>query len=67
MNLTTEDRKELTGGCCGKQLAKSRGSFTCMRGSFEDELPACAECGLVLISGELANNRMADAGRIPED
>ncbi len=38
-----------------------------MRGSFEDELPACAECGLVLISGELANNRMADAGRIPED
>jgi hypothetical protein len=31
------------------------------------DLPACASCGLVLISEELANGKMADAERILED
>lgn len=67
MNLSSEDPKEWTCGVCGKQLEVARVGFTYMKGNFEVELPACAECGLVLVSEELANGKMAETERILED
>ena len=52
---------------CGEALAMVKVGFTYMKGNFEVELPACAACGLVLVSEELANGKMADAERILED
>lgn len=67
MNLSTEDPNEWTCGVCGKTLEITRVSFSYMKGNFEVELPACAECGLVLISDELANGKMAETEHILED
>jgi hypothetical protein len=41
--------------------------FTYMKGNFEVDLPACRNCGQVLVSEELATGKMADAERILED
>jgi hypothetical protein len=53
--------------CCGQPLATVKVAFTYMKGNFEVELPACAGCGLVLVSEELAMGKMAQAERILED
>ena len=66
MNLS-EEAKEWSCSACGKPLELAKVGFTYMKGNFEVELPACASCGLVLISEELANGKMADAERILED
>ena len=66
MNLS-EEAKEWSCGSCGKPLEVAKVGFTYMKGNFEVELPACSSCGLVLISEELANGKMADAERILED
>jgi hypothetical protein len=52
---------------CGEPLQIVKVGFTYMKGNFEVDLPACAACGLVLVSEELANGKMADAERILED
>jgi len=67
MNLSTEDPKEWTCGVCGEPLTIAKVAFTYMKGNFEVDLPACAGCGMVLISDELANGKMADTERILED
>lgn len=66
MNLS-EEAKEWSCSACGKPLEVVKVGFTYMKGNFEVELPACGGCGLVLISEELANGKMADAERILED
>lgn len=38
-----------------------------MKGNFEVDLPACSECGLVLVPESLAHGKMAEAERILED
>jgi hypothetical protein len=52
---------------CGKELEITKVGFTYMKGNFEVDLPACRNCGLVLVSEELAIGKMADAERILED
>jgi len=52
---------------CGEELQIMKVGFTYMKGNFEVALPACPACGLVLVSEELANGKMADAERILED
>ena len=52
---------------CGGELEIMKVGFTYMKGNFEVDLPACRNCGLVLVSEELATGRMADAERILED
>lgn len=64
--ITPEEAVQWTCSC-GEQLSIRKVKFTYMKGNFEVDLPACAGCGLVLISEELANGKMADAERILED
>jgi hypothetical protein len=52
---------------CGGELVIVKVGFSYMKGNFEVDLPACRECGLVLVSEELATGKMADAERILED
>ncbi|MDD2852777.1 MAG: DNA-binding protein [Desulfuromonadaceae bacterium] len=52
---------------CGGELEIMKVGFTYMKGNFEVELPACRNCGMVLVSEELATGKMADAERILED
>ena len=52
---------------CGGELEVVKVGFSYMKGNFEVDLPACRDCGLVLVSEELATGRMADAERILED
>ena len=52
---------------CGGELEIMKVGFTYMKGNFEVDLPACRNCGLVLVSEELATGKMADAERILED
>jgi hypothetical protein len=54
-------------GACGSPLELAKVGFTYMKGNFEVDLPACRNCGLVLVSEELATGKMADAERILED
>jgi hypothetical protein len=54
-------------GECGGELEIMKVGFTYMKGNFEVDLPACRNCGLVLVSEELATGKMADAERILED
>jgi hypothetical protein len=52
---------------CGGELEIMKVGFTYMKGNFEVDLPACRNCGLVLVSEELATGKMAAAERILED
>jgi uncharacterized Zn finger protein len=52
---------------CGGELEIMKVGFTYMKGNFEVDLPACRNCGQVLVSEELATGKMADAERILED
>ncbi|MDD2319611.1 MAG: DNA-binding protein [Geobacteraceae bacterium] len=52
---------------CGGELSLVKVGFTYMKGNFEVDLPACAECGLVLVPESLALGKMAEAERILED
>lgn len=52
---------------CGGALTRVKVGFAYMKGNFEVELPACPTCGLVLLSPELAEGKMAEAERILED
>jgi hypothetical protein len=52
---------------CGGTLEMTKVAFTYMKGNFEVALPACRSCGLVLLSEELAEGKMAEAERILED
>ncbi|MEI6205796.1 MAG: DVU_1557 family redox protein [Desulfuromonadales bacterium] len=52
---------------CGGELEIMKVGFTYMKGNFEVNLPACSNCGLVLVSEELATGKMAEAERILED
>jgi transposase-like protein len=63
----SEEAQRWSCSACGKTLEVVKVGFTYMKGNFEVDLPACAGCGLVLISEELANGKMAAAERILED
>ena len=52
---------------CGGELEIMKIGFSYMKGNFEVDLPACPDCGLVLVSEELATGKMAEAERILED
>lgn len=52
---------------CGGQLTRVKVGFAYMKGNFEVELPACSDCGQVLLTAELAEGKMAEAERILED
>jgi len=62
--------EEATGwscAACGGELEIMKVGFTYMKGNFEVDLPACRNCGQVLVSEELATGKMAEAERILED
>ncbi|MGV8083710.1 MAG: DVU_1557 family redox protein [Coriobacteriia bacterium] len=67
MSEAEEACREWTCSACGGPLELVTVQFEYMKGNFEVELPACRQCGLVLVSEELATGRMADAERILED
>jgi hypothetical protein len=67
MKLPLEEPKDWICTACGCTLDIVKVGFTYMKGNFEVDLPACSSCGLVLISEELANGKMADVERILED
>jgi len=66
MNFTQE-ATEWTCASCAGELALLKVCFTYMKGNFEVDLPACGQCGLVLVPESLAVGRMVEAERILED
>lgn len=66
MNFT-EDAAAWSCSSCAGDLALLKVCFTYMKGNFEVDLPACRQCGLVLVPESLAVGRMAEAERILED
>lgn len=62
-----ETVEEWSCAACGGALKIVKVGFTYMKGNFEVDLPACVDCGLVLVTEELATGKMADAERILED
>jgi predicted RNA-binding Zn-ribbon protein involved in translation (DUF1610 family) len=52
---------------CGAGLVVTKVFFTYMKGNFEVDLPACPECGLVLVPEDLVRGKMVEAERILED
>jgi NAD-dependent SIR2 family protein deacetylase len=66
MNFSHEAAEWSCSACSGK-LDLIKVCFTYMKGNFEVDLPACPECGLVLVPEQLANGKMAEAERILED
>jgi hypothetical protein len=64
---TPEEAAAWTCASCGQPLETVKVAFTYMTGNFEVDLPACATCGLVLVSEDLALGKMAQAERILED
>ncbi len=66
MNFSQEAAEWSCSACSGK-LELIKVCFTYMKGNFEVDLPACPECGLVLVPEQLAKGKMAEAERILED
>ncbi|MDD2336910.1 MAG: DNA-binding protein [Geobacteraceae bacterium] len=66
MNFSQEAAEWKCSSCNG-DLALRKVFFTYMKGNFEVDLPACAQCGLVLVPESLAVGKMAEAERILED
>lgn len=66
MNFSQEASEWSCSACSGK-LELIKVFFSYMKGNFEVDLPACRECGLVLVPENLANGKMAEAERILED
>jgi NAD-dependent SIR2 family protein deacetylase len=66
MNFSQEAAEWSCSACSGK-LDLIKVCFTYMKGNFEVDLPACPQCGLVLVPEQLANGKMAEAERILED
>jgi len=66
MNFSQEAAEWACSSCNG-ELALHKVFFTYMKGNFEVDLPACAQCGLVLVPESLAVGKMAEAERILED
>jgi hypothetical protein len=56
-----------TCGSCGGGLSITKVFFSYMKGNFEVDLPACPECGLVLVPEDLVSGKMIEAERILED
>lgn len=66
MNFSQEATEWSCSSCSG-DLALLKVGFTYMKGSFEVDLPACSQCGMVLVPESLAVGKMAEAERILED
>ena len=67
MTNFTQEAAEWTCASCAGDLALLKVCFTYMKGNFEVDLPACGQCGLVLVPESLAVGKMAEAERILED
>ena len=52
---------------CGGVLVPTKVAAVYMGSRFEIELPACPECGFVLVPEELATGRMLEVEKILED
>ncbi|MCL2166133.1 MAG: DNA-binding protein [Clostridiales bacterium] len=52
---------------CGQQLILQKVVFEYLGHSFSHELPTCPTCGKSMISGELAENKMAEVEATLED
>ncbi|MHC1698616.1 MAG: DVU_1557 family redox protein [Geobacteraceae bacterium] len=66
MNFSQETAEWTCSSCAG-ELTLLKVCFTYMKGNFEVDLPACGQCGLVLVPESLAVGKMAEAERILED
>ncbi|MGA7827578.1 MAG: DVU_1557 family redox protein [Geobacteraceae bacterium] len=66
MNFSHE-AAEWTCSCCKGPLLLQKVYFSYMKGKFEVDLPACGQCGNVLVPESLALGKMAEAERILED
>lgn len=66
MNFSQE-ATEWSCSSCGGDLALVKVHFSYMKGNFEVDLPACSECGLIMVPESLAQGKMAEAERILED
>jgi hypothetical protein len=54
-------------GKCGARLAPKNTTFSYMDMTFSYETPCCPECGMVFISKELADGKMAEVEQMMED
>lgn len=52
---------------CGTELVPTNVIFRYMGRSFSHEVPACPDCGRVLITKELAQGKMAEVEALMED
>ncbi len=66
MNFSQE-AAEWSCSSCNGDLALVKVCFAYMKGNFKVDLPACTECGLVMVPESLALGKMAEAERILED
>jgi len=65
--ISLEEAKQWTCDACDKPLVMREVVFLYLNGTFHVDLPACPECGLVLINEELATGKMAEVEHILED
>jgi hypothetical protein len=65
--IPLEEARNWTCDACGSPLEIRQVTFSYMKGTFHVDLPACINCGLVLITEELATGKMAEVERILED
>jgi len=52
---------------CGAGLVKKNKIFSYMGMTFSHEVPRCPVCGMVFISKELADGKMAEVEQLMED
>ncbi|CCO22723.1 DVU_1557 family redox protein [Maridesulfovibrio hydrothermalis] len=67
LKVLDEDFSSWKCSACGKALSPKPVELEYLGSRFNVELPACPECGLILIPEELALGKMAEVERLLED
>ena len=67
LKVLSEDFSSWKCSACGKALAPTPIDLVYLESTFTVELPACPECGLVLVPEDLSLGKMAEVERLLED
>ncbi len=67
LKVIDEDYSSWKCSACGKALTPTPIELEYLESKFTVELPACPECGLVLIPEDLALGKMAEVESLLED
>ena len=69
MSLENFSSEDLSWWCfkCHRELVVGTVTVTYLGNRFTAELPRCPSCGMLLVTGELAQGKMAEVEQILED